>query len=327
MKVMAFVDTFTMRAAAGRGGDGVVRWLHLKGKEKGGPAGGNGGRGGDIIFRAVRDLNVLSAYKGQNDFKAEHGMPGGNQNMHGAGGKDFIFNVPVGALVTRVKTGETREFLVDGEEVVMLKGGNGGYGNAYFKSATHQNPFDSRPGQSGESDTFKIELRIIADGGLIGLPNAGKSSLLNALTAAHAKVGAYPFTTLEPNLGVLYGYVLADIPGLIEGASEGKGLGQDFLRHISRTKVLLHVVASDAENPHADYVTVRKELEKYGKDLVKKPELIIITKTDMITDAKMKELVALFAPLGAKVLTVTVLDDAAVKHVSDSIVQFLSKSV
>lgn len=324
---MALVDTITLRCAAGRGGDGVVRWLHIKGKEKGGPSGGDGGRGGDIVFKAIRDLGVLARYKGRNDFKAEHGEPGGSQSMHGKNGENLIVEIPVGSLVTNTETGESFEFLNDEEEVSVLRGGNGGYGNEHFKSSTHQNPFDSRPGQSGQTGTFRIELRIIADAGLVGLPNAGKSSLLNALTAARSKIGDYPFTTLEPNLGVLYGYVVADIPGLIEGAAEGKGLGHAFLRHIARTKVLIHCVAGDLEDPQAAYATVRAELKAHDPELVTKPELIFITKTDTISASRYTEIAEGFAGSGVQVLPVSVLDDASVKQASDSIVQFLQKSV
>jgi GTP-binding protein len=324
---MALVDTITIRAAAGRGGDGVVRWLHMKGKEKGGPSGGDGGRGGDIIFRAVRDLGILARYKGRSEFKAVHGEPGGSTSMHGADGASVIIDVPVGSLITRKSTGESFEMLNDMEEITVLRGGNGGYGNEHFKSSTNQNPFDSRPGQAGQEDIFRIELRIIADGGVIGLPNAGKSSLLNALTAAKAKIGDYPFTTLEPNLGVLYGYVLADIPGLIEGAAEGKGLGHEFLRHIARTKILIHCVAGDNEDPEAVYQTVRTELAAHDPELVDKPELIFITKTDMISDARLAEILKSMKKKGREVATVSVLDDALVKKASDSIVQFIQKSV
>jgi GTP-binding protein len=324
---MALVDTITIRAAAGRGGDGVIRWLHVKGMEKGGPSGGDGGRGGDFIFRAIRDLGVLARYKGQRDFKADHGEPGGSDSMHGANGADIIFDVPVGSFITRLGTDEMYELLNDGDEIVALRGGNGGYGNEHFKSSTNQNPFDSRPGQAGQEAEFRIELKIIADAGFIGLPNAGKSSLLNALTAAKAKIGDYPFTTLEPNLGVLYGHVLADIPGLIEGAAEGKGLGHEFLRHISRTKIVVHCVAADLDDPIAAYETVRAELIAHGDGLEHKPELLMLTKIDTVSEARVAEIQALFVGLGKKVCIVSVLDDALVKGASDTLVHFLSNEV
>ncbi|MEK7063623.1 MAG: GTPase ObgE, partial [Patescibacteria group bacterium] len=284
---MALVDTITIRAESGRGGDGVVRWLHLKGKEKGGPSGGDGGRGGNVSFRAVRDLGILARYKGRAEFKASHGEPGGNTSMHGADGESLTIDVPIGSFITRESTGESFELLNDGEVVQVLEGGSGGLGNEHFKSSTNINPYDSRPGGAAEEDKFRIELKIIADAGIIGLPNAGKSSLLNALTAAHAKIGDYPFTTLEPNLGVLYGHVLADIPGLIEGAAEGKGLGHEFLRHISRTKVLIHCVAADSKDIEEAYQTVREELKAHDDALITKPELVFITKTDTISVARL----------------------------------------
>ena len=324
---MALVDTLTIKASAGRGGDGVVRWLHLRGKEKGGPSGGDGGRGGSVVFRAVRDLGILARYKGRGEFKAENGKAGGNNNMHGADGAHVVIEVPVGSFVTHVETNAHFELLHDGEEVIALLGGEGGVGNAHFKSATNQNPFESRPGKSGQSGTFIVELKIIADAGIIGLPNAGKSSLLNELTAARAKIGDYPFTTLEPNLGVLFGYVLADIPGLIEGAAEGKGLGHKFLKHIERTKVLIHCLSAESEDPISDYNVVRKELSGYGTSLISKPELILVTKIDLISESRVAEILKLLKYEEKSALPVTVLSDESVKIVSDSIVQFIEKSV
>ena len=220
---MAFVDEITISAKAGDGGDGVVRWLHLKGKEFGGPSGGNGGRGGDVNIRGVRDLNILGRYRGQSKFKAKNGNDGSNTEMNGKEGDAITIDVPIGSRVVNVDTKQEWEVLAE-EEITILKGGRGGVGNARFKSSINQYPTESTPGDAGEEGTFYIEVRLIADVGIVGLPNAGKSSLLNTLTKANAKVGSYQFTTLEPNLGVFHSYVLADIPGLIEGASEGKGL-------------------------------------------------------------------------------------------------------
>jgi GTPase len=324
---MALVDRITIRASAGRGGDGVVRWLHLKGKEKGGPSGGDGGRGGDVVFRAMRDLGILARYKGRSEFRAEHGEPGGNNNMHGKDGEAVVIELPLGSVVTNTDSGASFELVDDLAEVVVLRGGQGGYGNTHFKSSTNQNPFDSRPGLPGESAAFLIELKIIADAGFVGLPNAGKSSLLNALTAARAKIGDYPFTTLEPNLGVLFKYVLADIPGLIEGAHEGKGLGHDFLRHISRTRVLIHCVSGASEDPLSDYQEVRKELSAHGDQLEEKPELILVTKRDAISAERYAEIETRFGEAGKAVLPVSILDDALLKGASDAIVQFIEKQV
>ncbi|MEK7530617.1 MAG: GTPase ObgE [Patescibacteria group bacterium] len=326
---MALVDCITIKAAAGKGGDGVVRWLHIKGKEKGGPSGGDGGRGGNIVFRAVRDLGVLARYKGKTQFRAQNGESGGSDKKHGADGASIYIEVPVGSVVTQGR-GDVFELLSDGQEVIALKGGNGGYGNDHFKSSTNINPYEAVPGQQGESDTFRIELKIIADAGLVGLPNAGKSSLLNALTRAQAKVGDYPFTTLEPNLGVLYNYVIADIPGLIEGAAEGKGLGHEFLKHIERTRGIVHLVALDGEDPVKAYSTVRAELKSYNAALVGRPELIFLTKSDTVDAGRvdnMKLAIAGLAAPGATIEAITVLDDAVMKTTSDTLVQFLQQSV
>ncbi len=320
---MAFVDQIKIRAKAGNGGNGVVRWLHEYQREFGGPSGGDGGKGGDVIFRGVRDLMVLAAYKGRGAFKAKNGDAGGGKNMAGKDGADIVIDVPVGAVMTRQGTGETFEIMEEGGTVVALHGGRGGIGNARFKSSTNQYPDEATPGRAGEEDVFLIELRIIADVGLVGLPNAGKSSLLNALTNAEAKVGAYAFTTLEPNLGVFYGYVIADIPGLIEGASTGRGLGHDFLRHISRTKVIVHCVASDSENPFTDYETVREELRGYSDALSQKPEIIFLTKADMRSPEEISSLQARFRERNSPVVAVSVIDDALLKEVGDELVRFL----
>ncbi len=221
---MAFVDEITIQAHAGRGGNGVTRWLRNKETARGGPSGGDGGRGGDVVLKGVRDLAALSTYRFEKSFRAEDGAAGENQNKHGKNGEALILRVPVGTLAT-TSDGEAVEIKEHDEEIIIFKGGRGGLGNANYKSSTNQNPFKQTDGREGQGGDIFFTLKIIADAGLVGLPNAGKSSLLNALTRAKSKVGAYPFTTLEPNLGVFYGYILADIPGLIEGASDGRGLG------------------------------------------------------------------------------------------------------
>lgn len=323
---MAFTDQITVRAKAGKGGDGVVRWLHEYAREFGGPSGGDGGNGGDVVFRAVRDLNILASYRGRAPFRAEDGEDGGNKNMAGKNGADVIIDVPVGAVVTRDHDGVKFEFLKDGETQVLLSGGRGGIGNSRFRSSVNQYPTEATPGKVGGESTFTIELRLIADAGLVGLPNAGKSSLLNAFTAARAKVGAYAFTTLEPNLGAYFGYVIADIPGLIEGAAEGKGLGHDFLRHVSRTKVLIHCVACDSEDPLKDYDTVRQEIAGYGSELSRKPEIVFLTKADMIPEKQITALQKLFKKRKLEAMPVSIIDDALLKGAGDVIVRFLQGS-
>lgn len=321
---MAFVDELTIHASAGRGGDGVVRWLHLKGKEYSGAAGGNGGDGGDIYVRGVRDISLLGKYRGEKKFTAGRGQDGQNQSKHGKRGDDFVIDVPVGSLVHNKETGETHEVLEEGEQILILKGGRGGAGNEVFKSSVNQTPTESTPGTDGEEAELHIELQLIANAGLIGLPNAGKTSLLNALTGAGAKVGSYAFTTLDPNLGVLFGYVLADIPGLIEGASEGKGLGSKFLRHIARTELLVHCVSLESENPEADYQTVRAEIAKFSKaDLAGKREVIVLTKTDTRDAAFIEKTAERMRSHNKDVLTVSVIDDATVKNLSDQLVALL----
>lgn len=320
---MSFVDEITIHAKAGKGGNGVVRWLHEKGKEYGGPSGGDGGRGGNIIFRAVRDVNILSQYRGRNTFRAENGENGGNKNMAGKDGKDTIIDVPIGVVITRKESGQQFELLEENETKVALHGGSRGLGNTNFKSSINQNPEEATDGKEGEEDSFVIELKLIADVGLVGLPNAGKSSILNALTHAKAKVGSYAFTTLEPNLGIFFGYVVADIPGLIEGAHEGKGLGDAFLKHVSRTKLLIHCVPADSENPMADYETVRTELESYDAVLSRKPEIVFLTKTDSVSPEILEQVKSKLLEVNKNVIPVTILDDASVKEAGDALSRFL----
>lgn len=322
---MAFVDEVTIKASAGKGGDGVVRWLHLKGKEKAGPAGGNGGKGGDVILEGVRDLGALAAFRYLKSVRGQNGQSGSNNNKYGADGAPAILKVPVGTVATDLATGQVYEILEEGEQKVVYKGGAGGFGNAHFKGATNQNPMDSTPGRQGQSGQLSITLKIIADVGFVGYPNAGKSSLLNALTRARSKVGAYPFTTLDPHLGDFYGYLLADIPGLIEGASAGRGLGSKFLRHVERTKYIAHLVSAEQDDVAEAYSSIRKELEAFGQELSEKPEVVILSKVDSVPEEEIEsKRKALEAASGKEVFVVSILDDELLKSFSDSLSRLLA---
>lgn len=277
-----FTDEITVFASAGRGGDGVTRWRHEKFVPNAGPAGGNGGRGGDVYIEAVRDLGLLSKYLGNPNFEAPNGVDGLSGSKHGKNGDDLTIKVPVGSIVTDISRNRVYEFFTPGVKEKIFKGGNGGLGNEHFKSATNRSPEENTKGKEGESGNLKIELSLVVDIGLIGMPNAGKSTLLNTLTNAKSAIGAYPFTTLVPHLGDFYGYAIADIPGLIEGASTGKGLGHTFLRHVTKTKMLLHLVSLDQEDPIKTYYTIRKELETYHQSLIEKEEWIVLTKSDLV---------------------------------------------
>lgn len=320
------IDHITLTVKAGKGGDGVVRWRREKGIPFGGPAGGDGGKGGDVYFRVVRDIQALSVYKHKTEWEAETGESGQKRSMHGSKGNDLYLNVPIGAIIYNREYDKTYECMEDGQEILVLRGGKGGLGNEQFKTSTNRTPEEFTKGELGEFATFDIELRLIADVGIIGLPNAGKSSLVNALTNASAKVGDYPFTTLEPNLGAYYGYVLADIPGLIEGASEGKGLGHKFLRHITRTHELVHLVSAENEDVAGEYKVIREELGKFDPELLKRDEIVVLSKVDTVSDEERKKKVKELAKASKKdVLELSLFDDEKVKQFGDYLVKVLSK--
>jgi GTP-binding protein len=240
-------------------------------------------------------------------------------------GEDLIIDLPVGSVVTNLKTEKKYELLKEGDQILILKGGRGGLGNEHFKSSRNTTPEESTPGKEGEDGDFFIELELIANVGFIGLPSAGKSSLLNELTRSRAKVGAYPFTTLEPNLGDLYGFILADIPGLIEGASEGKGLGHKFLRHIKRTGILAHCISFENENMIDAYNIIREELKKFSSDLINKKEIIILTKFDLVDAEKQKEVKRNIEKINPDVMIVSVYDDKSIKELADYLIKILRK--
>lgn len=323
---MALVDEIKVHMKAGRGGDGVVRWRHEKGKEFSGASGGNGGRGGNVFARAVRDLAILARYRNTKEFAASNGESGMRSSKQGKEGDDLTIDVPIGSILTNLATGKKHTLIKDGESVELLAGGRGGLGNEHFKASTNVTPFQSTPGRAGEEADFLIELELVADAGLVGFPNAGKSSLLNVLTNAEAKVGAYAFTTLEPNLGSMEGYILADIPGLIEGAAEGKGLGDKFLRHIKRTKIIIHCISLENEDIGKAYEVIRNELAAFNPILAEKQEILILTKTDTTTPEIVKTKIKEAKKLNKSIFTVSVLDDESVKDLKDNLVKILRKA-
>ena len=322
---MSFVDEARIYAESGKGGDGVIRWLRTKETARGGPSGGDGGKGGDVILLGVRDISALSHYRYEKKFHAEVGGAGKGELKHGANGADTILKVPVGTVARISETGEEYEITKEDESIVLFRGGRGGLGNARFKSSTHQNPFERTVGKEGKGGDIELTLKIIADAGLIGLPNAGKSSLLNALTNAKSKTGDYPFTTLAPNLGDFYGHILADIPGLIEGASSGRGLGIKFLKHVERTGILLHLVSADTDDTLSAYGEVHKEIESFGHGLVNKREIIILSKIDLISATECETKIRLLErETGREVIKVSIKDPKSVKNFSDTLAKILS---
>jgi len=320
-----FVDELKIYGKAGDGGKGVVRWRHDKYRPRAGPAGGDGGNGGDIYVRAVKDLNRLSKYTGNNSFSAELGGVGESESKAGKNGADLYIDIPVGSHVTDIDRNRTFELATAGETQRILKGGGGGLGNEYFKSSTNQSPDQATDGKPGEEGNFLIEVSLVVDVGLVGLPNAGKSTLLNTVTNAKSRIGAYPFTTLEPHLGDLYGNTIADIPGLIAGAASGKGLGHKFLRHVSRTKMLLHLVSLEHEDPLAEYYTIRQELSQYGENLIDKEEWIVLTKKDLVEQAFIDKVLKDLAKTDKRVFIVSQDDAESYKKVSDALSTHLNQ--
>lgn len=299
-------DEVKIKVHAGKGGNGVVAFSKIMMNL--GPTGGRGGNGGNVYFKGVSDLTALNKYKQKKDYYAEDGKNGQADKSTGHNGQDLILTVPIGSVIHNLATNQNFDIIEEGQLVLVARGGRGGKGNFYFRSAINTTPKEFEEGRPGqECETF-IELRLIAQVGFVGLPNAGKSSLLNEITKAQAKVGNYNFTTLEPNLGVLEKIVIADIPGLIEGASEGRGLGIKFLKHVQRTKELLHCISADSDDLMRDYRTIRTELEKYNPELLEKKELILLTKTDLVSAEELAEKTQELQKNGLEFLTVSIHD-------------------
>jgi GTP-binding protein len=297
---MHFIDRVTIQVKSGNGGDGLVAFRREKYVPAGGPAGGNGGNGGSIILEATTDLQTLLDFRFENIFKAEDGERGGPSNMTGKRGSDRIIKVPLGTVIMNEETGDVLGDLTDnGQTLVVARGGKGGLGNKYFLSNQNRAPDYALPGLPGEELSLYLELKLIAEVGIIGMPNAGKSTLISVVSAARPKIADYPFTTLVPNLGVVSkpsgdGIVFADIPGLIEGASEGIGLGHDFLRHVERTKLLIHLIDVTQEDPLLAYETIQEELSAYGGGLVDKPQILALNKIDAMLPEDVEAIAAQF---------------------------------
>ena len=329
---MQFLDQAKIHLKSGWGGDGAVSFRREKFVEFGGPDGGTGGKGGDIIFEAVEGLNTLIDFRYQQHFRAQRGTHGMGRDRTGAGGDDLVIKVPVGTQI--LADDEDRTLLADltepGQRIVLLKGGDGGMGNASYKSSTNRAPRQFQKGFPGQEMSVWLRLKLLADAGLVGLPNAGKSTFLNAVTNARAKVGDYPFTTLKPQLGVVSHkgreFVLADIPGLIEGAADGAGIGDRFLGHIERCRVLLHLIDASAEDPIEAYEIVRGELEAYGAGLEEKDEIVALNKIDAVDPKLLKKLQTKLTKLtGSPAHLISGATGAGVEAVLDELVEIVGR--
>lgn len=301
------IDEIEFELRGGNGGKGAVAFhkvpLML------GPTGADGGRGGSVYFEGVSDINALMPLAPRKIIEAEDGKDGRGSYVDGRDGHDVIVKIPTGTRITNLDTGYVQEMEKVGQRILAAGGGPGGRGNFKFRSSTNTSPQEFEYGQPGDTARYRLELLLIADVGLVGMPNAGKSSLLNELTRAKSKVANYAFTTLEPHLGAYYGLILADIPGLIEGASDGKGLGVKFLKHIERTKMLFHFISAESDDPVRDYKIIRTELENYSDELAKKKEMVFLTKSDMVTEEDLEAKLKALKKAKIKAIPVSIIDD------------------
>ncbi len=318
------VDSVKIIVRGGAGGNGAATLLRSGLTAFGGPDGGNGGNGGSIFFRGTTNLNDLQPFRFKKKILAEDGIAGRDKKLFGRNGKDLLIELPIGTRVTDIKTGKIVEIQDTVTKIRIVRGGKGGRGNCEFATATNRTPRYAEPGGKGEEKTLLLDLRIIAKIGLVGLPNAGKSSLLAALTNAKPAIGDYPFTTLEPNLGMMGKYAIADIPGLIAGAAQGKGLGTKFLKHIEKTKILVHCIDVMSNDPVGDYETVRKEFTQFNPELLEKPEVIVLTKTDTAAPEQIQKVQTHFTKKHGRILTCSVIDTDSLEALKAYLIPLVS---
>ncbi|MEK9179879.1 MAG: GTPase ObgE [Patescibacteria group bacterium] len=319
------IDDVKIKVSAGAGGKGAVAFnTNLKSL---GPTGTSGGKGGNVIALGVSDIGALRQFRYKKEFEAESGGDGRGQFRDGKNGEDLVLKLPVGTVIHNLTNGNKIEVQKIGEHVFVAQGGIGGRGNFHFRSSRNTSPKQSQGGRPGETFELRLELKLIADIGLVGLPNAGKSSMLNRLTNARSKVANYPFTTLEPSLGAYYELILADIPGLIEGSSTGKGLGIKFLRHIERTRTLFHFISAESTDPAKDYKTIRKELGTHNKELLKKPEHLFLAKSDLVSAKELKEKLSVLKKLGLHAIAISIHDPESVKRLEKILNEIKSQGI